>query len=265
MYEQEYGEPMKTDTILRFNTEMARAKPNNVLQGRDSACPFCSPEKLSEILDARVDGIRLVKNKYPVLQDAFQTVLIETDECETDLTRYSLAHLCKVFRFGMEKWLEMEHQGTYESVLFFKNQGPLSGGSIRHPHMQIIGLKTVDYRDNLAEEYFEGHDIHSSNGVQLNLSKKPMIGFTEFNVIFSDLKQIEQAAAYVQQTVHYVLNHFNGRGCSSYNLFFYHWLGKFFIKIVPRYATTPLYIGYGLRQVYGDPERLIRDMQKRYF
>ncbi|WP_257347593.1 DUF4931 domain-containing protein [Pseudalkalibacillus decolorationis] len=250
---------MKTETILHFNKAIASQKPNNIHQKR--ACPFCETEGLSEILDSR-DSIILVKNKYPVLQDAFQTVLIETDECESELSEYPLEHLYKLIRFGTEKWMEMEQDSRFQSVLFFKNHGPLSGGSVRHPHMQIVGLNNTDYRDNLKEDYFIGNEIHSSNGVQLNLSTKPMIGFTEFNIILTNLNDIEQASKYIQNVLHYVLNYFNGRGCSSYNLFFYHWLGKIFIKIVPRYATTPLYVGYGLRQVFSNPQDLIEDIHK---
>jgi ATP adenylyltransferase/5',5'''-P-1,P-4-tetraphosphate phosphorylase II len=253
---------MKKETILQFDTTVARKKPNSV--HRKSLCPFCERGGLSEILDTR-DSIILVKNKYPVLDDSFQTVLIETDECESELSEYPKSHLYKVLRFGIEKWLKMEEDDDFESVLFFKNHGPLSGGSIRHPHMQIVGLNNVNYRDNLTEDYFIGHEIHSANGVQLNLSTKPMIGFTEFNIVLDDLDKIDQAADYIQKSVHYVIHHFNGRGCSSYNLFFYNWIGKIFIKVIPRYATTPLYVGYGLRQVFRNPHDLIDEMTKLYF
>ncbi|WP_261129774.1 DUF4931 domain-containing protein [Bacillus sp. Marseille-Q3570] len=253
---------MDKDTILKFNSSIARKKPNNVHQKKP--CPFCVTEGLSDILDTR-DSIILVKNKYPVIEDAFQTVLIETDDCESELSEYSKPHLYKLIRFGVEKWLEIEEQGRHRSVAFFKNHGPLSGGSVRHPHMQIIGFNNVDYRDNLSDDSFEGHEIHSSNGVHLNLSTHPRIGFTEFNIALDDMEKIDQAADYIQKTVHYVVNHFNGRGCSSYNLFFYHWSGKIYIKVIPRYATTPLYVGYGFRQVFSNPHQLIEDVQNRYF
>ncbi|WP_408009861.1 DUF4931 domain-containing protein [Pseudalkalibacillus sp. A8] len=257
------GDTMKKETILKFDKSIARKKPNNIHQKKP--CPFCVTEGLSELLETQ-DSIILVKNKYPVVQDAFQTVLIETDDCESELSEYSKPHLFKLIRFGVEKWLEMEEQGSYQSVSFFKNYGPLSGGSVRHPHMQIIGFNDVDYRENLKEDYFIGDEIHCSNGVQLNLSTMPMIGFTEFNIVMNDdLAGIDQAADYIQKTVHYILHHYNGQGCSSYNLFFYHWLGKIFIKIIPRYPTTPLFVGYGFRQVFSDPFVLIEDFQKYSF
>jgi hypothetical protein len=43
------------------------------------------------------------------------------------------------------------------------------------------------------------------------------------------------------------MHHF-GRKCQSYNIFFYHEGDKrILVKTVPRYATSPLYIGYGIR------------------
>ena len=145
------------ETILHFNHAIARTKPNSV--HRNSPCPFCDTDALTGILDKQ-GSIIFLENKYPVLQDAYQTVLIETDQCDSELSKYPLQHLYKLIRFGVEKWLDMEASGRYRSVIFFKNHGPLSGGSIRHPHMQIVGLNSIDYRDNLCDEYFVGHQIH---------------------------------------------------------------------------------------------------------
>jgi len=249
------------ETILHFNHAIARTKPNSV--HRQSACPFCDRESLTGILDTR-DTMILLKNKYPVLKDAYQTVLIETDQCDSELSEYPLPHLCNLISFGVEKWLDMEASGHYRSVIFFKNHGPLSGGSIRHPHMQIVGLDNVDYRENLRDEYFDGTEIDFTNGVSFNLSTKPMIGFTEFNVIIDDLDRLDAAARYIQITAHYLLNHFNGKGCDSYNLFFYHWKEKIMVKVVPRYPTTPLFVGYGLRQVSNNAETIIHDIRRIY-
>ncbi|WP_027724761.1 DUF4931 domain-containing protein [Tuberibacillus calidus] len=250
------------ETILQFNHGIAKTKPNSFR--RQIACPFCNRESLTDILDTKGPMIWL-KNKYPVLKDAFQTVLIETDKCDSELSEYALPYLTELLHFAVEKWLALEVSGRYQSVLFFKNHGPLSGGSIRHPHMQIVGLENVDYRDRLREEYFDGTLIDASRDVVFNLSTRPMIGFTEFNVVMSDDGQLEQAAEYIHITSHYILNHFNNKGCNSYNLFFYHWKNRILTKIVPRYPTTPLFIGYGLRQVATNAESVIDDIKKLYF
>ncbi len=133
-----------SQTHLHFDMHIGRQKPENI-RNREAACPFCFPDELDGILEQRGEMIWL-KNKYPVLQDATQTLVIETSQCNSELSVYEKDHLYALFAFGVEKWLEMTESGSYRSVLFFKNHGPYSGGSIRHPHMQIVGLKHYDYQ-----------------------------------------------------------------------------------------------------------------------
>ena len=39
----------------------------------------------------------------------------------------------------------------------------MSGGSLRHPHMQIIGLNEMDVNENVKLEQFEGVTIAKMN------------------------------------------------------------------------------------------------------
>lgn len=250
------------DQILHFNPMIAKDKPNSIHS--NSRCPFCAKDQLNGIVDTR-DQMVFLKNKYPVFEETFPMVLIETDECQSELSEYALPHLYNLMTFAFEKWLEMENDERFKSVIFFKNHGPLSGGSIRHPHMQIIGMEKIDYHDNLKEEYFIGDHIISSDALEVNLSTRPMIGFTEFNIRFESLNHLHQAARVIQSICHYSLNRFNGGSCNSYNIFFYHWLNIFYVKIVPRYVTTPLHVGFGFRQIYNSSEAIVEDLRQHYF
>jgi ATP adenylyltransferase/5',5'''-P-1,P-4-tetraphosphate phosphorylase II len=247
---------------LIFNTSIGIKKPDNI-RNTQLPCPFCARDQLSEILVE--DGpILLVKNKFPVLENTYQTVLIETDTCEAELSTYEPEHLHRLIKFGLKHWLEMEESGAYESVLFFKNHGPLSGGSISHPHMQIIGLTEVDYKENTSGEYFEGIEINERNGVRFSLSTKPRVGFYEFNVKMSDRGYVEEFGEYLQMAAHYILNHFPFKG-TSYNMFFYHLDGQIYVKIVPRFVTTPIYIGYDIPQVPNNLEWMVEHVKSLYF
>lgn len=265
------------ETHIRFTTRIGAQKPETIVN-RKNACPFCNRSDLTNII-AEDGPILWLKNKYPVLQSAFQTVIIETEECETDLSEYSLPHLTRVLRFGLHHWQHMVASGEYESVLFFKNHGPWSGGTIRHPHMQIVGLDAVDYHENLDDVDFEGIPIYEAQGVSLNLSTRPRVGFFEFNILFDYAEAdttaretadtIPELARVLHATVHYVMNHFN-RKSSSYNLFFYdrgveqrgH---RFVAKVIPRFVTSPLFIGYGIPQVSDRVEEVAHDLRRRYF
>lgn len=251
-----------SSTHLYFNSLIGSQKPENI-RNQGTACPFCDRSALTDILDQ--DGeIILLKNKYPVLEDAVQTVLIETAACDAELSRYPKQHLYRVIRFGLRHWLEMEQDPAFASVIFYKNHGPFSGGTIRHPHMQIVGLRKIDYRPQIKPEYFVGETIAEQHGVTLNLSTLPRIGFFEFNITGRTLEQLEQTADYIQIVAHYILNHFH-RHCKSYNLFFYHIGNDIAVKLTPRFVTSPLFIGYGIPQLPSRFFDVISEMRSRYF
>ena len=59
---------------------------------RKSTCPFCDVENLTGIL-ATEGNIILLKNKYNVMVPSDQLVLIETDQCESDIPDYTPEHM----------------------------------------------------------------------------------------------------------------------------------------------------------------------------
>jgi ATP adenylyltransferase/5',5'''-P-1,P-4-tetraphosphate phosphorylase II len=250
------------DTHLTFNTSIGVKKPNSI-RDKEQGCPFCEREKLTGIL-AVEDTILLLKNKFPVLENTLQTVLIESDDCSGDISTYSLEHLEKLLAFGLKHWLEMESSGRFKSVLFFKNHGPLSGGTIAHPHMQIIGLKQVDYTKMAKKEDFDGLVIDQKGQTLFTISTAPRIGFYEFNVKLGSMDEIDVFAAYIQAAVRYILNSFPFK-CSSYNLFFYKLGNDIYAKAVPRFVTTPIYIGYSIPQVPNNLEWMKEDICREYF
>ncbi|MCM3079235.1 MULTISPECIES: DUF4931 domain-containing protein [Brevibacillus] len=251
-----------TQTHLHFDIHIGRKKPESV-HNRETACPFCDRNSLTDVLEKRGTMIWL-KNKYPVLKETHQTVLVESDQCEGDWSVYSKEHVRALLAFGVEKWLEMERSGEYQSVLFFKNHGPYSGGSIRHPHMQIVGLNQYDYLQQVKDSDFTGIVIDRDTGVELTLSTLPRAGFFEYNVVLSDWGQMGKMADYLQILAHWILHHVNPR-FQSYNFFFYHWGQKLVAKVVPRFVTSPLYVGYAIPQVANNLEEIVQELRRHYF
>lgn len=250
------------NTHLHFNTSIGVKKPENI-RNKQQACPFCERDQLTDLI--AVDGpIILLKNKYPVLENAYQTVLIETDDCQGELSTYSKDHLHRLIKFGLKHWLEMEGSGRYRSVIFFKNHGPLSGGTLAHPHMQIVGLNDIDYREKVTHDMFEGFVIAEEAGTKFTLSTKPRVGFYEFNIEMKDTCYQEAFSEYLQMAVHYILNHFPFKA-TSYNIFFHHIDDKIYAKVVSRFVTTPLYIGYGIPQVPSNLEWMADEVKRIYF
>ena len=62
-------------------------------------------------------------------------------------------------RFALGCWQQMIDSQQYRSVLMYKNKGPLSGGSLVHPHMQIVGLEQEDGYAALTSANFEGVNV----------------------------------------------------------------------------------------------------------
>ena len=251
--------------IIDFDTRIGRQKPNSLLRGE--ACPFCDREHLTNII-AEEGGMILLENKYNVIVGADQFVLIEGRECQTDMPDYSKEKMHRLIAFGLHHWQALLHSGRYEEVLFFKNFGPLSGGTIRHPHMQLVGFPKLDRNKLYQPEYFDGLLLAEKDQVAMSLSNSPSVGFWELNLkapLPLSPKQTDTLADFIQISVDYFMHHFHNR-CQSYNIFFYHEADRqLMVKIMPRYATSPLYIGYGIRFRPTNLEEAATDMKNLYF
>lgn len=236
---------------LVFNPKVAKEKPNN-----NSVCPFCNTDTLTNVL-ATDGNIIWLDNKYPTIEDTYQTVIIESSDHNGDISSYTYEHNRKLFRFSISHWLETIASEKFETVILFKNFGPLSGGSLRHPHMQIVDLNHTDAYKNVIQGNFLGLKIldETFENAEINISLDPIMGYSEFNIIISDSSQIDFLADGVKEVTNYLLGrYFDGR-CTSYNLFFYLISGKYICKVVPRFIASPFFVGYKLSQISND-ERL---------
>ena len=247
---------------IKFLLDVGKKKPNNILN-KDTECPFCSRETLVDIIDEEYPFI-LLENKYTVLENSFQTVLIETEDCDINMSMYEKDYMRRLLKFAIKHWISMERNEEYNSVIFFKNHGPYSGGSIKHSHMQIVGFKDIDYKELTVKEDFEGILIREANGCILNLSTKPKSSFTEFNIIIEDLDNLDAMADTIQVITHYILNNYPVK-CESFNLFFYHLENKIICKITPRFVSSPLFIGYGILLVSSNLNIMVEDIKRIYY
>ena len=250
---------------LIFQYAIGQQKPFTMRdEGHISACPFCDHSLLPPI--RKRDGdILLVPNKYPILKGSDPFVLIETAECDSELSLYTEDHLVRVFRMGFEAWYEMMDDKRYKSVLFLKNHGPYSGGSLRHPHMQLIGLFDIDYLTQIRREHFYGPVIYRASGAELNISDHPRVGYTEFNIVLTDRKDFSIFCLLIQKAVQYILKRHHGGLIGSYNLFFYLLDGLVYCKVMPRYATTPIFMGYSIPQVMDNLDSIVEEVRQYCF
>ena len=245
--------------LIDFNTSIGQQKPESIIH-KDTACPFCDRKSLTGII-AEEAGMILLKNKYNVIEGADQFVLIESRSCHADMPDYTREQMRRLIGFGLHHWRIMLESGRYQEVVFFKNYGPLSGGTIRHPHMQLIGFPKIDKELFFRPEEFKGPVIARKAGVELSLSEAPRVGFWELNVVPEALNSqdsVDALADFIQFSVDYLMHHFHSR-CQSYNIFFYHADRQVYVKIMPRFATSPMFIGYN---IHFRPTNLLETAEK---
>ena len=248
--------------LIRFNTDVGKTKPENIVHP-DNACPFCDVANLTGIIDTDGDIIFL-KNKYIVVETSDQFVLIEGSECEVDMPNYSREKMRRVIKMGLKHWRQLLDCGKYEEVLFFKNFGPMSGGTIRHPHMQLVGIPKLNSELLFDPAELRGIVIARQDNVELNVSNCPRVGFGELNVVVEEGGSHDTLADFVQIGVHYLTNFFR-KNLHSYNIFFYHRAGIIYAKIMPRLATSPYFVGYNIHFLPRNITQIAADVYKIYF
>lgn len=232
---------------IEFIVSNAKGKPENMVH-RDNYCPFCDVDSLTNIFEKEEDRIWLM-NKYRVLADTTQTVLIESHDHQGDWSNYDEETGAKIMHFALKNWQKMIDDPKYKSVLMYKNYGPRSGGSLFHPHMQIIGLDKIDGYAHVYENNFYGKDFLKIGDATLNISTEPILSFLEFNIRIKDIEASKDMSNAVRLLTKYILNDFFKGRCDSYNLFFYHINGDIICKMIPRFNASPVIMGYKIPQV----------------
>ena len=248
--------------LIKFNTDIGRTKPATLTHA-DAACPFCDVEHLTDIIETD-DDIIFLRNKYNVIEGADQFVLIEGRECNSDMPDYPQEKMRRVIRMGVRQWENLLASGKYEEVLFFKNYGIMSGGTIRHPHMQLVGFPKLNSELLFDEVELRGIVIAQRDGVEFNVSNCPRVGFGELNVVVERGGSLDTLADFIQISVHYAMNCSNKK-FTSYNIFFYRRAGRIFAKVMPRYATSPYFVGYNIHFLPNNVERIAAEIQEYYF
>ena len=248
--------------LIKFDTDIGSTKPVNIFNN-ENYCPFCDVEHLTDIIDTDGDIIFL-KNKYNVVKDADQFVLIEGRECFSDMPDYTKGHMRRVIKMGLKHWRRLLKCGKYQEVLFFKNFGPMSGGTIRHPHMQLVGFPKLKSELLFFPEELRGVVVKDQNGVEMNISNCPRIGFGEINIVPQLEGDIDTFADFIKIGVDY-LTHFFRKNLTSYNIFFYHRNEQIYVKLVPRFATSPYFVGYNIRFLPNNIESIAQEIREIYF
>ncbi|MDD5084875.1 MAG: galactose-1-phosphate uridylyltransferase [Candidatus Omnitrophica bacterium] len=163
--------------------------PSPVDDAGPQKCPFCyGHEHMTppEITAYRPDGsrpntpgwkVRTVPNKYPALGiDDILTkrgvgiydmmtgfgaheVIIETPDHYRGIKDLTLEELSDVLRMCQGRIQDLHRDIRFRYILVFRNEGPLAGASLSHPHTQLVATPITPKRvkEELmgAESYFK--------------------------------------------------------------------------------------------------------------
>ena len=76
----------------------------------------------------------------------FHEVIIESPRHAPGMPRLEPEHLQSLFRVFRDRVREVEGRPGISSVILFENWGPESGGTLWHPHVQLLGTGPVPPR-----------------------------------------------------------------------------------------------------------------------
>jgi UDPglucose--hexose-1-phosphate uridylyltransferase len=149
---------IETDTLPAIKTE----------PDRDPDCPFCPGNEETELEierwpDEEPWQIRVVHNKYPALSQNGEPVRtfdgvhrcisgVGHHEVVVDHPQHNLTWALMppktvaqvLFTYHQRGWCIRENP-RMEQIIYFKNHGPRSGASLKHPVSQMIALPIVPY------------------------------------------------------------------------------------------------------------------------
>lgn len=137
-----------------------RAKrPNSSVGGTETAKPSCAlclayqnptaeqVEKYSLQEVYSQGAVKVIPNKFPITD--IHELIIHGATDDQDIENFPLAHvedLLKVFRNRSQTYQSHGH------VIIFNNRGHLAGGSIQHPHSQLVVIPGQINLDSLQLE-----------------------------------------------------------------------------------------------------------------
>ena len=95
--------------ILEYNLDLGKTKPDTVHRD-ERYCPFCDVAHLKNVMEKRGHMIWL-ENAFPVLKDSWQTLIIETDDCDGEFSDYTPEYAQKTHRIRPRKMAASQGYG----------------------------------------------------------------------------------------------------------------------------------------------------------
>jgi UDPglucose--hexose-1-phosphate uridylyltransferase len=193
------------------------SKPTWPAPDREPSCPFCpGNEQMLPAIRMEMRGadgwrIRAFRNRYPALSmngtgaetpvgvyRAMQgcgdhEVIVETPLHNRPIGQMSADEVELLIEAYHRRYSEMASRPEIKTVTLFRNQGPMAGSSLAHPHSQLIGMgiipQSVLRREQLAAAHFHARgrclfcdmvDFETRDGRRIVFQNPTFVGMVPF-------------------------------------------------------------------------------------
>ncbi len=238
-------------------------------KSKKNACPFCpgnesmSPNEVYRIGKGEKDKpgwqVRVVPNRYPVTD--IHEVIIHSPDDNGDIGHLPISHVELILRTYRERFIVNKKNGQ---VIIFCNQGEHAGGSINHPHSQLVVVPSQINLDTLSAEPMNNivEDDKFFTVYCPDFSQWPYevwISTKRTQSIFGDItdEEIKVLAVILQNVLKRIYHIYKVHKISNipfgYNFYIYP-KDNWYIRIVPRFVYRAGFeLGTGLNVNIVDP------------
>ncbi|MBI4225726.1 DUF4931 domain-containing protein [Candidatus Roizmanbacteria bacterium] len=238
-------------------------------KGKKNTCPFCAgheketPPEVFRLGGGEANGtgwkVRVVPNKYTITD--IHEVIIHSPDHEKDIESLPLDHIILILTAYRQRYNLYRKRGQ---VLIFCNHGEHAGGSLAHPHSQLVVIPSQINLDTLVREPLNNLvEEHRLFHVYCpDFSQWPYevwIAPRKEDVLFGDITdgEINELAdlmgRMLKRLFHIYQQHIISNLLFGYNYYFYH-KENWYVRIIPRFVHRAGFeLGTGLYVNIVDP------------
>lgn len=234
-----------------------------------TVCPFCSGnerETPPEVLrygngEANKSGwkLRVVPNKYSITD--VHEVIIHSPDHEKDVENLPIEQVMLILTAYRQRYNFYRKKGQ---VLIFCNHGEHAGGSLSHPHSQLVVIPSQINLETLVREPLNNM-IETTKQFEIycpDFSQWPYevwIAPKKVDMVFGDIsdEEMTELAKIMQRMLKHMYHIYHVYKISNllfgYNYYFYH-KENWYLRIIPRFVNRAGFeLGTGLYVNIVDP------------
>jgi len=164
-FELSSAEAYDVDSPFVYGNE--HKTPSEIYAIRDYGSKKDSPGWKVRVVPNKYNALEIEKSPTTDFDGMFEwmdgcgahEIIIDTPKFPSKFQDLSPQEVADVFKAAKERTVDLQKDTRIKYINIFKNQGPLAGASISHPHTQIIGMpfipKNISVEIEQCRKHFE--------------------------------------------------------------------------------------------------------------